>query len=100
MENSQAENKQDIPEQDTPKEVKNENSLDGFGDIKLQVSAVLGNTTMTIEQFLKLGRGAIVELNENKNSKVKICVNGQYLAAGDITIVGDNIGVSISEFLS
>ncbi len=70
-----------------------------FGDISLKISAIMGTSTMSVEQFLKLGRGAIVELNQQKDEHLLITANGAPIAKGEITILEDMIGVTISDLV-
>ncbi len=74
-------------------------SLDGFGDIQVEISAVLGTTQLPIEQFLKLGRGAIVELEQHKDANIAILVNGFHFARGEVRVLGDKVGFAILELI-
>lgn len=69
--------------------------LEALKDVRLEVTALLGDAAMPIEQFLKLGRGAIIELRQRKDAMMRICVNGYALALGEITVVEDRIGVTV-----
>ena len=57
--------------------------LDAVYDIPVQVSAVLGRATMQVSQLLKLGRGAVVELDRKLGEAVEIYVNNRLVARGD-----------------
>jgi len=73
-------------------------NLESFGDIKLDFTAILGKVNMPIEQFLKLNRGAILELGKGKDSLIDVFVNDKYIARGDIRIVNETkVGVEIKE---
>jgi flagellar motor switch protein FliN len=56
----------------------------------VQVSAVLGRATMQVSQLLKLGRGAVVELDRKLGEAVDIYVNNRLVARGDVVMVEDN----------
>ena len=71
--------------------------LDGFGDVKLHVTAMIGRVSMPIEQFLKLNRGAILELGKHKDDQIDLYVNDKYVARGDDKIIEDRVGVEIKE---
>ena len=66
-------------------------------DITVDAIAVLGKTTMQVSQVLKLGRGAIVELDKRVGDHVDIMVNQKLIARGEVVVVDDKLGVSITE---
>lgn len=71
-------------------------SLTGLGDIMVEVTAVLGTTQLPIEQFLKLGRGAIVELQQAKDAPMTVLVNGYPFATGEIRVLGEKVGFAVN----
>ena len=56
--------------------------LEAVYDIPVTVSAVLGKTTMQVSQLLKLGRGAVVELDRKLGEAIDIYVNNRLVARG------------------
>ena len=69
-------------------------------DIPVQVSAVLGRATMQVSQLLKLGRGAVVELDRKLGEAVDIYVNNRLVARGEVVMVEDNrLGVTMTEIV-
>ena len=72
-------------------------ALQAFGDVNLEVAAMLGTVTLPIEQVLKLGRGAIIELPTRKDDDIDLCVNGHLVARGEVTILGKHIGVTVTQ---
>lgn len=66
-------------------------------DVKVEISVVLGRAVMPIKQLLKMGRGAVIDLDANHDSRVKIYANNELIALGEIMISGDKIAVSITE---
>ncbi len=66
-------------------------------DVGVELTVVLGNTLMPIKQLLKLGRGAVIELDGNQDQPVKIYANGEMIAKGEIMVAGENIAVSITK---
>jgi flagellar motor switch protein FliN/FliY len=69
-------------------------------DIPVQVSAVLGRATMQVSQLLKLGRGAVVELDRKLGEAVDIYVNNRLVARGEVVMVGENrLGVTMTEIV-
>ncbi len=68
-------------------------------DIPVQVSAVLGHSTMQVSQLLKLGRGAVVELDRKVGGAVDIYVNNRLVARGEVVVVEDKLGVTMTEIV-
>lgn len=74
--------------------------LNAVYDIPVQVSAVLGRATMQVSQLLKLGRGAVVELDRKLGEAVDIYVNNRLVARGEVVMVGENrLGVTMTEIV-
>lgn len=65
-------------------------------DVKLEVTAVLGTADMPISQILKLGRGAVVELDRSVGEDIELHANNQLIARGEVIVVDDRLGVTIS----
>ena len=61
--------------------------LEAIYDIPVQVSAVLGKSTMQVSQLLKLGRGAVVELDRRVGEAIDIYVNNRLVARGEVVVV-------------
>ncbi len=68
-------------------------------DIPVQVSAVLGKATMQVSQLLKLGRGAVVELDRKVGEAIDIYVNNRLVARGEVVVVEDRLGVTLTEII-
>jgi flagellar motor switch protein FliN/FliY len=69
-------------------------------DIPVQVSAVLGRATMQVSQLLKLGRGAVVELDRKLGEAVDIYVNNRLVARGEVVMIDDTrLGISMTEIV-
>jgi len=68
-----------------------------LNEVPLKVSAVLGETKMTIEEVLKLTQGAVIELSKKVGEPIDIYVNDKIVAKGEIVIVGEKIGITITE---
>ena len=74
--------------------------LEAVYDVPVQVSAVLGRATMQVSQLLKLGRGAVVELDRKLGEAVDIYVNNRLVARGEVVMVDDNrLGVTMTEIV-
>ena len=73
--------------------------LEAVYDIPVQVSAVLGKSTMQVSQLLKLGRGAVVELDRKVGEAIDIYVNNRLVARGEVVVVEDRLGVTMTEII-
>jgi flagellar motor switch protein FliN/FliY len=73
--------------------------LEAIYDIPVQISAVLGKTTMQVNQLLKLGRGAVVELDRRVGEAIDIYVNNRLVARGEVVVVEDRLGVTMTEII-
>ena len=67
--------------------------------VSLDIAVVLGATSMPIHQALRLGRGAIIELDASEEDEVKILVNNFPVARGAVVVSGNRIAVEIKEML-
>ncbi len=68
-----------------------------INNVKVEISVVLGRTSMPIQQLLKMGRGAVIDLNAGHDTPVLIYANNELIAKGDVVISGDKIAVSVTE---
>ncbi len=68
-------------------------------DIPVQISAVLGRSSMQVSQLLKLGRGAVVELDRKVGEAIDIYVNNRLVARGEVVVVDDKLGVTMTEIV-
>ncbi len=76
------------------------NELEAVYDIPVTVSAVLGKATMPVCQLLKLGRGAVVELDRKLGEAIDIYVNNRLVARGEVVMVDDSrLGVTMTEIV-
>jgi flagellar motor switch protein FliN/FliY len=73
--------------------------LEAVYDIPVQISAVLGRATMQVSQLLKLGRGAVVELDRKVGEAIDIYVNNRLVARGEVVIVDEHLGVTMTEIV-
>lgn len=74
-------------------------NLEAIYDIPVEISIVLGKTTMPVSQLLKLSKGAVVELDRNVGEAVDVHVNGRLVAKGEVVIVENKIGITLTEIV-
>ena len=77
----------------------NAKELEAVYEIPVQVSAVLGKANMQVSQLLKLGRGAVVELDRKVGEAIDIYVNNRLVARGEVVVVEDRLGVTMTEII-
>jgi flagellar motor switch protein FliN/FliY len=68
--------------------------------VSLDIAVVLGKTSMPIHQVLRLGRGAIIELESSEDDDVQILANNLPVAKGTVVVNGNRIAVEVKELLS
>jgi flagellar motor switch protein FliN len=66
-------------------------------DVAVDISVVLGMTSMPIHQVLRLGRGAIIELDASEDDEVRILANNLSVARGTVIVSGNRIAVEVKE---
>ena len=69
-------------------------------NIKIDLTVVLGKNTMPVHQLLRMGRGAVIELNTHDQEEVEILANDVPIALGSVVIRGDKIAIEITKPLS
>ena len=70
--------------------------MDSINTVPIELTVVLGESTMPVNHLLKLGRGAVIELTTLENEQVQILANNTLIAKGDVVVQGDKIAVSIT----
>ncbi len=68
--------------------------------VSLDIQVVLGVTDMPVHQVLRLGRGAIIELDATEDDAVTIHANNFPVARGTVVVQGNRIAVELKELLS
>ncbi|MEE8393352.1 MAG: FliM/FliN family flagellar motor switch protein [Rhodospirillales bacterium] len=74
-------------------------SLDAVYGIDVDVVAVLGTAMMPINQVLKLGRGAVVQLDRMVEEDIDLYANNILIAKGEVVVTDDRLGVSLSKVI-
>ena len=73
--------------------------VEALMDVEVEITAVLGTTTMPLSQILKLGRGAVVELNRSVGEDIEVHANNRLVAMGEVIVVDDRLGVTMTEII-
>lgn len=88
-----------LAQEDPPEITRTARDLDAVYDIPVQLSAVLGRANMQVSQLLKLGRGAVVELDRKVGEAIDIYVNNRLVARGEVVVVEERLGITMTEII-
>lgn len=75
-------------------------SIDLLRDVELNVKIELGRSRMLVEDVLKLGEGAVVELDKLAGDPVDVFVNDRLVARGEVLVLNDNFCVRVNEIVA
>jgi flagellar motor switch protein FliN/FliY len=81
----------------------NAGNYDTILKIPVTVQVVLGSTSMPVASLMKLGRGAVISLDQRVGEAVNIVVNGRVIARGEVVVVDEDssrFGVSLTEIVT
>lgn len=70
-----------------------------LADVELTVTVELGRVRLPLRDLLRLQEGSVVELDRLAGAPVDVLANGTPVARGDVVVVGDELGVRISQVL-
>ena len=75
----------------------NEEEHKAILDVPLEVTAVLGTANMKVSQLLKMGRGAVVQLERTVGEDIEVKANGNLIARGEVVVVEDHLAVTMTK---
>ena len=64
--------------------------------VNVEISVVLGRSTLPMQQLLRMGRGAVIPLDAKTTDEVWILANNHPVARGEIQIYEDRINISVT----
>jgi flagellar motor switch protein FliN/FliY len=73
--------------------------LEAVFDVPVQVSAILGSASMDVGGLLNLGPGMVIELDRKVGEAIDIYVNNRLVARGEVVLVEDKLGVTMTEII-
>lgn len=68
-------------------------------DVPVNISAVLGKTHIDVNSLLKLTSGSVLELDRKVGEAIDIYVNNRLVARGEVVVVDDRLGVTMTEII-
>lgn len=74
--------------------------VNSVNNVFVELSVVLGKTTLPIHQLLKMGRGAVIELGTKQDEEIWVLANNVPIARGEIVVQGERVAVSITSVLT
>jgi flagellar motor switch protein FliN len=87
-----------LPEATTD-EAKTATDLAPVFDVPVNISAVLGRASLSVAQLLQLGQGSVLELDRKVGEAIDIYVNNRLVARGEVVIVDERLGVTMTEII-
>ena len=73
--------------------------MSALDDLKVNLSVVLGRNRLPVHMLLRMGRGAVIELESTDTDMVEILANGHPIARGQIIVTGTRIAVEVTEII-
>ena len=70
-----------------------------FETLKVDLTVVLGRARMPLHMLLRMGRGAVIELESTETDMVEILANDHPIARGQIVVTGNRISVEVTELI-
>ncbi len=89
----------DLPELAAGAGPGNPRDLELLGEVMLSVTVELGRIRLPLRELLRMQEGSVIELDRIAGAPVDVLANGTPIARGDVVVVGDELGVRISELV-
>nr|CAX84014.1 Flagellar motor switch/type III secretory pathway protein [uncultured bacterium] len=81
------------------KAARSDGRMEAVYEVPVEVTAVLGTASLQVSQILKLGRGAVVELDRIVGEPVDINANNRLIARGEVVVVEDRLAIQITDII-
>jgi flagellar motor switch protein FliN/FliY len=88
-----------LPGGPSEEEEKSATDLAPVFDVPVNISAVLGRASLSVAQLLQLGQGSVLELDRKVGEAIDIYVNNRLVARGEVVIVDERLGVTMTEII-
>lgn len=80
-----------------PESIKKTGTYNLILDVELNMSAILGETDISLKKVLDITKGSIIELDNKTSEPIKLLANGREIARGEVVIIEDNFGLRITD---
>ena len=82
-----------------PPPARNPTQTEAVYDIPVKVSTVLGEAAVRVSKLMKLGRGAVIELDRKVGEPIELYVNDRLVARGELTVTDGRLGVTMTDVI-
>jgi len=82
-----------------PKTIEKSKTYNLLLDVELELSAILGQTNISLEKVLNLTKGSIIQLDDKTTEPIKVLANGCEVAKGEVVIIEDNFGIRVTDII-
>lgn len=89
----------EAPDEEDGDQVHTGQELEAVYDVPVNVQAVLGKSSLEVNQLLKLAPGAVIELDRKVGEAIDIYVNDRLVARGEVVMVEEHLGVTMTEII-
>ena len=79
-----------------PQKIEKSKTYNLIMDVELELSAILGETDISLKKVLDITKGSIIELDNKTIEPIKLLANGTEVARGEVVIIEDNFGLRIT----
>lgn len=83
-----------------PKPVEKSKTYNLLMDVELELSAILGETDISLKKVLDITKGSIIDLDNKTSEPIKLLANGSEVARGEVVIIEDNFGLRITDIVN
>ncbi len=80
-----------------PKKAEKSKTYNLILDVELELSAILGETDITLQKVLDLTKGSIIKLDNKTTEPIKLLANGSEIARGEVVIIEDKFGIRVTD---
>jgi flagellar motor switch protein FliN/FliY len=89
------------PDRDGPTQIieRSASDLEAVFDVPVRIAVVLGRTRIPVANLLRMDVGSVVELDRQVGEAVEIFVNERLVARGEIVLVENRLGVTMTEIV-
>lgn len=87
------------PDEEDGEQIHTGQELEAVFDVPVNVQAVLGKSSLEVNQLLKLSPGAVIELDRKVGEAIDIYVNDRLVARGEVVMVEEHLGVTMTEII-
>lgn len=76
-----------------------EADLDPVLDVPITLTAILGRTQLSVADVLRMNAGSIIELDRAIGEPIDIYINSRLVARGEVVLIEDRLGITMSEII-